>query len=239
MSGDNPKKTRKISPKQFQPIEIVEVAKIFDSLFGVPVWRRKDPLDELIVTILSQNTNDRNRDHAYTRLRSAFSTWNDVLCAPVIEIEEAIRPAGLSNQKSKSIKNALEWVERHFGELSLKNLVELDNDEAITLLTSQKGIGVKTAAVLLAFSLDRDLCPVDTHVHRIAIRLGWVEEKATAEKTFYALRSLMPNGQAASFHLNLLKFGRTICTARSPKCKECPLRDRCLYLTKVNKPGKL
>ncbi len=235
-----------LAVKTKEPIKTVEtsskietVVQLLESEFGIPNWRRKDPLDELILTILSQNTNDRNRDNGYVRLRNQFPTWAEVLDAPISAIEEAIRPAGLSNQKSTSIKGALAWVKERFGSLSLQGLRSLENDEVIQLLTSQKGVGVKTAAVLLAFSLDRDLCPVDTHVHRIALRLGWVKEGTSAEKTFTAIRSSMPEGKAASFHLNLLKFGRTICTARSPKCEVCPLWDDCQYLEKKPQPFKV
>lgn len=121
------------------------------------------------------------------------------------------------------------WIKDTFGELTLKPLEVRSNDEIIELLTTQKGIGIKTAAVVLAFSFDRDLCPVDTHVHRIARRLGWVDEKATAEATFHAIRPLIPSGKAQTFHLNLLKFGRTRCTARNPTCGSCPLWHDCTW----------
>jgi endonuclease-3 len=203
-----------------------------EKLFGRPSWRRKDPLDELIVTILSQNTNDANRDRAYRRLRERYSSWEAIVGAPVQDVEEAIRPAGLSKQKSVRIQDVLRWIKVTFGEYDLSRLREVGDDEAIALLTSQVGIGIKTAAVVLAFAFDRDLCPVDTHVHRIAQRLGWVRDGTSAEKVFHQIRPMMPVGNAASFHLNLLKFGRTICTARRPKCHECPFREDCPYFTK-------
>ncbi len=212
--------------------QIPEVVDVLEKHFGVPVWRRKDPIDELMVTILSQNTNDRNRDNAYERLRSAIPTWQEVSEASVSSIEEAIRPAGLSKQKSVRMQGVLRWIKESFGSLSLNYLRSLSDDRAIELLTTQKGIGVKTAAVLLAFSLERDLCPVDTHVHRIALRLGWVPIRSTADTVFTTIRPKIPVGKAPTFHLNLLKFGRTICTARSPKCGVCPLWSKCIY------PGK-
>ncbi len=213
---------------------ILRTVSMFEDMFGVPEWRRKDPLDELMLTILSQNTNDRNRDNAYHNLRELYPTWRDVMLTDVENIESAIRTAGLSKQKSKNMKNALLWVNNHFGNLSLEDIRDMTDDEAIVLLTSQKGVGIKTAAVMLAFSLDRDLCPVDTHVHRIALRLGWVKEKTNAVNTFKQLREVIPKGKASTFHLNLLRFGREICNARSPKCGACPLYNVCKWKQKTN-----
>ncbi len=198
-------------------------------MFGRPTWRRREPVDELVLTILSQNTNDANRDRAYKRLRDRFPKWETALDAPVEPIEEAIRPAGLSKLKSRRIRDILRWIELTFGALDLTPLADLDDTEAIELLTARNGIGVKTAAVLLAFAFDRDLCPVDTHVHRIARRLGWVPEKTSAEKCFWSLRGMIPPGEAVAFHLNLLRFGRSYCTARGPRCGECVLRDDCAW----------
>ena len=197
--------------------------------FGVPVWKRKELLDELMVTLLSQNTTDANRDRAYQALRQKFPNWRAVLNAPVSRIEAAIRPAGLSRQKSVRMKAILKWVDKTFGELTLEPLRRRRDDEVIDLLTTQKGIGVKTAAVMLAFSLDRDICPVDTHVHRISQRLGWVNDGISAEGNFYQLRKLIPKGKAPTFHLNLLKFGRSRCTARKPTCRGCPLWKDCVW----------
>jgi endonuclease-3 len=203
--------------------------EILERIFGVPEWQSRAPVDELILTILSQNTNDHNRDLAYDRLRSIFPTWEDVTAADVKSVEAAIRPAGLAAQKSIHILEILKWIRESFGGYTLDPLQDLTDDEAIALLMERRGIGVKTAAVLLAFSFKRDLCPVDTHVHRIARRLGWVESKTSAEKTFHILRPLIPAGKAVAFHLNLLKFGRSICTARNPNCGECALWNDCIW----------
>ncbi len=188
-----------------------------------------DPLDSLMLTLLSQNTNDHLRDKAYQRLRERFPTWQDVLAAPVGQVETAIRLAGLSRQKAPRMQAILRWIQREFGELSLAKLNELSDDEALNLLTSQKGIGIKTAAVVLMFALGRDLCPVDTHVHRTTGRLGWVPADISAEKTFARLRPHVPRGHGHSLHMNLLQFGRTICHARKPLCAECFLWDECVW----------
>lgn len=208
---------------------LAECAERLEEKFGRPTWRVKDPLDELMVTLLSQNTNDANRDRAYLKLREKLPDWNKVLEADETTIESLIRPAGLSKQKSVRMKAILGWIVERFGSLTLEPLCEMNDDEAIDLLTSQTGIGVKTAAVVLAFAFGRDLCPVDTHVHRIAQRLGWVPEGMSAEKTFHLIRPFMPPGHAASFHLNLLRFGRTICVARTPRCDVCPFRTECKF----------
>ncbi|TKJ42136.1 base excision DNA repair protein [candidate division LCP-89 bacterium B3_LCP] len=194
-----------------------------------------EPLDSLILTILSQNTNDNLRDRAYDNLRSRFPQWMDVHSTPVEEIAQLIRIAGLSQQKSKRIKEILEWVKEEFEGFSLKALENVDDDEALKLLTSRKGIGIKTAAVVLMATLGRDLCPVDTHVHRIAKRLGWVLEKINAEKTFWQLRPHVPEGKGYSLHMNLLQFGRTICSARKPLCSSCYLWADCIYPQKGTK----
>ncbi len=193
-----------------------------------------EPLDSLILTILSQNTNDNLRDQAYARLRSSFQTWQEVVEAPVEKIEEAVRIAGLSKQKSANIQAFLQWTVEQFGEYSLMSLADMDDDEAIGLLTAQKGVGIKTAAVTLMVTLGRDLCPVDTHVHRISKRLGWVNEKTSAEKTFWQLRPYVPAGRGYSLHMNLLQFGRTVCQARKPKCEKCFLWDECVWEGKRN-----
>ncbi|MFH0766292.1 MAG: endonuclease III [Calditrichota bacterium] len=213
---------------------IIRTIDILSARFGTPQWKRKDPLDELMVTLLSQNTNDRNRDRAYEQLRARFASWEEVLAADVTDIEQTIRSAGLSGQKSARMKEILGWIKDYFGGLNLDRLNNLDNDEAIKLLTSRKGIGVKTAAVVLAFAFNRDLCPVDTHVHRIARRLGWIPEGTSADSAFGFLNPLIPSGRAAAFHLNLLKFGRSICLARKPGCASCPLRDECRWVGKDN-----
>ena len=214
--------------------KVAGTAGTLERLFGSGCLHPRDGLDELMLTILSQNTNDNNRDRAYRQLRERLPDWRAVMEATPLQIEEAIRPAGLSRIKAGRMQAVLRWVEAAFGGLSLKPLGELSDDDAIDLLRTQKGIGIKTAAVLMAFAFERDLCPVDTHIHRIARRLGWVPERASAEATFRALKPHIPAGKARTFHLNLLKFGRTRCTARNPQCKGCPLWNDCSWDGKID-----
>lgn len=206
-----------------------------ETAYGIPEWEPMDPLDELMLTLLSQNTNDNNRDIAYRRLRARFSDWDSALRAEATEIEEAVRPAGLARQKSLRMKEILQWVRDRFGGMSLAAVGDFEDAEAISLLTARKGIGVKTAAVVLAFAFNRDLCPVDTHVLRISKRLRWAEPKMTADKVFFLLQPAIPGGKAATFHLNLLRFGRNVCTARNPKCLECFIWDDCAWGEKIKR----
>jgi len=192
-----------------------------------------------MLTLLSQNTNDNLRDKAYTKLRRRFPRWEQVLRAPENKIEEAICIGGLSQQKAARMKAILAWVKKEFGSLSLEDLGEKDDESALELLTSQKGIGIKTAAVVLMFALGRDLCPVDTHVHRMAGRLGWVAPNISAEKTFEVLRPHVPKGRGYSLHMNLLQFGRTICQARKPLCGRCFLYDECRWEGKAGRRAEM
>lgn len=207
--------------------------KLLEKHQGVKTWPGpSDPLDSLMLTILSQNTNDRLRDRAYEALRRRWPTWKQVMNADREELAGVIHIGGLSWQKAGRMKEVLHWVQDRFGKLSLNDLQDMSDDEVIALLTTQKGVGIKTATVVLMFALGRDLCPVDTHVHRIAGRLGWAPPKASPEKVFWILRPAVPKGKGLSLHLNLLQFGRTICHARNPECGMCFLYDLCVW------PGK-
>ncbi len=186
-----------------------------------------DPLDCLIHCILSQNTTAANCRRAYERLRAKFPTWKDALAARPREIEQAIRVGGLGRQKSRWIKGVLQWLERERGELSLEFIREQSNEDAIAMLTSLPGVGLKTAAIVLCFGCGRDVFPVDTHVHRVCRRLGLAPSDATREATFWIMAQLVPRGRANSFHLNLVHLGRTVCRARRPRCDACPLRRMC------------
>lgn len=213
--------------KQQQP-RVAEILMALEERFGIPQRTEVlDPLSNLILTILSQNTNDKNRDQAYRRLREQFPTWEDVLRADVNAIEAAIRPGGLARQKSERIQNILNWIEERYGRLNLDCLCQMQPQQAIDLFCQLKGVGVKTISVVLMFSCGMDIFPVDTHVHRICRRLGLVPDKASAEKTFWLMKPLVPAQKSFSLHMNLLRLGRTICLARKPRCEQCPLSAYC------------
>jgi endonuclease III len=202
--------------------------------FGEPTWRRHlDPVSELVSTILSQNTNDTNRDKAFERLRDRFPSWESVRDAEVDDIIDAIRPAGLANQKGPRIQDALRFVTEQRGELDLEFLADWPLEEAKDWLSSIKGVGPKTAAIVLLFSLGMPAFPVDTHVHRVAKRLGLIGPKVSREKAHDELEQLVPPEDYYSFHLNVIRHGREICTSRKPRCEECVLRDLCDYYRDV------
>jgi endonuclease-3 len=201
-----------------------------EELYGVPEPDlERNVLECLIRTILSQNTNDVNRDKGFATLKECFPTWEEVLEADVEEIGEAIKIAGLHAQKSRTIKNFLTWLKAEHGALDLEFIREMDTEEVLQFLCQHKGIGIKTASVTLAFACRRDVFPVDTHVLRISKRLGFVPPNCTAEKAHELMPQIIPEGKAFSFHMNLITFGRQICNARKPKCDLCPITAHCLY----------
>lgn len=209
---------------------ILEIHRRLAQVYGEPQLQPDgDPISQIVNTILSQNTNDGNRDRAFRRLRQAFPTWEEVRRAPVEAIEEAIRPAGLAPQRAPRLKAALEHIYARRGELDLHFLADLPVEEARAWLTQIKGVGPKTASIVLLFSLGKPAFPVDTHVHRVARRLGIVPEKASAERTARILEPLIPPELYYPFHLNLIRHGREICQARRPHCERCVLRDLCAY----------
>jgi endonuclease-3 len=198
--------------------------------YGEPTWRRHlDPVAELVSTILSQNTNDKNRDVAFERLRERFDSWEDVRDGGLDDVIDAIRPAGLANQKGPRIQEALRFITEERGDLDLEFLADWPVVEAKAWLSSIKGVGPKTAAIVLLFSLGQPAFPVDTHVHRVSQRLGLIGQKASREKAHDELETIVPEAYYYPFHLNLIRHGRQICASRKPKCDECVLRDLCDY----------
>jgi endonuclease-3 len=187
------------------------------------------PLDELVLTVLSQNTNDRNRDVAYTRLRERFPGWEAVEQAPVAAVEDAIRPGGISKVKSQRIKSMLAEIRARNASLDLSGLATAPRAEAIAFLESLPGVGRKTAACVLLFSFDRPELPVDTHVYRVTGRLGLIRPKASFTEAHDVLGAVTPPGEDYELHVNLLRHGRRICTARNPACAVCPLLRLCPY----------
>lgn len=195
--------------------------------FGVEAKRRRDPLDELVLTILSQNTTDANSFRGWEGLRARFADWEAVLAAPEAELAAAIRPAGLAAQKARSIRAALERLSEERGAPSLGHLDGMGDDEAFAYLAGFRGVGVKTAACVLCFALGRDVMPVDTHVHRIARRMGLVPQMATADRTHEILNAVVPPDLRHELHLLLIRHGREVCRARGPRCGGCSIAALC------------
>ncbi len=198
--------------------------------FGEPTWRNPlPPVDELVSTILSQNTNDTNRDRAFEALRRRYPTWEQVRDADPRSVTETIRPAGLANQKGPRIQQVLQEIASERGSLDLSFLKELPIEEARAWLMKFKGVGPKTAAIVLLFSLGRPAFPVDTHIYRVTGRLGLRPEKMTVEETHQHLEGLFPPETYYAAHLNIIRLGREICAARKPLCERCPLREMCAF----------
>jgi endonuclease-3 len=196
-------------------------------VYGIPGWKAHGhPIAELILTVLSQSTNDRNRDVAYLRLRERLETWEEVRDAPVDEVEEAIRPGGISKVKSARIKSILQAIEPH-GEISLAGLAQMTVPQAQEYLTALPGVGRKTAACVLLFALGMRDIPIDTHVSRVGTRLGLFRPKAPFEEMHDEMLAITPEGQELEFHINLLRHGRRTCHARKPECGGCALQRMC------------
>jgi len=207
--------------------------KVFRTLlntYGEPGWgRKRPPVDELISTILSQNTNDANRDRAFHALCAKYPRWEDVLGAPVADIVAAIRPAGLGPQKGPRIRSVLYTIQEARGRIELDFLRSLPPDVARNWLIRLPGVGPKTAAIVMLFALDLPAFPVDTHVHRVTGRLGLLPPRMTADAAHEYLAGLFDPEQYAAAHLNLIRLGREVCRARKPDCPRCPLRRMCPF----------
>jgi endonuclease-3 len=206
------------------------ITAALENHFGTPsLAPRTDLIGSFVLTLLSQSTTDVNSGRAYRSLRDQFPDWSAVATARPKQIADAIRSAGLANQKSVRIRDFVRWVKERFGAYDLSSIREMSNEAIFDLFTQVKGIGVKTVAVVLVFSLGRDVFPVDTHVHRICRRVGLVPDRSTAEQTHTRMAPLVPRDKALSLHVNLLRLGRAICHSQNPKCPECPLRRMCDY----------
>lgn len=220
------KKTPKPEEKIIKKAQ--QVFKLLEDFYGLPEWRQPlPPVDELVSTILSQNTNDVNRDRGFDRLKAGFPTWEAVRDAPMDAVEEAIRPAGLANQKAPRIQTILRQITEERGKIDLDFLRGEERDTAHAWLSRFKGVGPKTAAIVLQFSLNIPAFPVDTHVYRISGRLGLRPEKMNVEKTHIWMEQLFMPDQYGPGHLNIIRLGREICHSRKPQCDSCPLKEIC------------
>ncbi|MGB7573696.1 MAG: endonuclease III [Thermodesulfobacteriota bacterium] len=205
-----------------------KITLLLEKQYGIP--RRKsrgDPLDILVETILSQNTNDQNRDKAYRRLKARFPRWEDVLEAKTRSIVSAIRPGGLAEQKARRIHEILRWIKKRERRISLAFLKKMGFEEIKKTIGPLRGIGPKTLHCLLLFGLGREAFPVDTHILRVGKRLGFIPERMNAEKAHPWIAPLLPKEKSLSLHLNLIRFGRSVCKARKPRCDICFLKDEC------------
>lgn len=209
---------------------------VYDRLlkaYGHPIWRDPlPPIDELVSTILSQNTNDINRDRAFTNLRNHYPNWEAVRDADPEEVINTIRPAGLANQKGPRIQAVLQQITSERGSLDLEFLRQMTASEAKEWLLRFNGVGPKTASIVVQFSLGKPAFPVDTHIYRVTGRIGLRPEKMNVEAAHEFLAGLFPEDTYYTAHLNLIQHGRRVCQARKPFCLQCPIRDLCDYYQK-------
>ncbi len=201
--------------------------RILEDLYGVPEAEGIDPVDLLVMTILSQNTSDTNSHRAFAKLKLSFRDYEELLGAPEKEIAGKIREGGLAEIKAQRIKSALRKIKEDEGSVSLRFLEDLEKEKAAAYLMSLPGVGPKTTSVILLFAFGMPFMPVDTHVHRVSRRLGLVPEDASVNRAQAVLEAITPPEKYLSLHLNLIRHGRRICRARNPRHEECALRSLC------------
>lgn len=186
-----------------------------------------DPLDELVQTILSQNTTDQNSQRAFDQLKAAFPTWNDVMHASTDRIAQAIRSGGLAEIKSQRIVRVLRTIHEREGSLSLERVCAMSVNEALAYLTDLDGVGIKTACCVLLFACGRPVMPVDTHVYRVSQRLGWIDGSVPIQRAHEALHKIVDPAERYEMHMRLIRHGREICHALRPACVACALATHC------------
>lgn len=207
-----------------------EVAKLLEQSYGRKTWRKRGTaLDSLIGTILSQNTTDKNSGRAFQQLKDHYEDYQAVLDAPTEELIDVIRVAGLGNQKAPRIQRALQKALDESGDFDIEFLAEMESDEAREWLTNIKGIGLKTASIVVCFSFGGNAFPVDTHVNRVSQRIGFTPDGTTPDKAHYIMEEIVPPKDYFAFHIQLIQHGRNVCKARNPQCERCPLTHVCDY----------
>jgi endonuclease-3 len=215
------------APNTYTPDEVISLLR---DEYGEPEWRpHGDAMAELVLTLLSQNTSDTNSGRAFSRLLQRFPDWQSVLDAPLPEVEETIRPGGLAPTKAPRLQAMLAEIKARRGSFDLSFLTDLPVDQAREWLRTLPAVGPKTAACVLLFGLGMPGLPVDTHVHRVSIRLGLVPAKLTPEKSQTLLEAAVPAEDHYRFHILLIRHGRHVCSARAPACAACPLLPHCPY----------
>lgn len=217
-------------------LDVAQLIADLEALYGKSYWiPRFEPIEELVSCILSQHSADANSFPAFMQLRAEHPDWAEVEAMDRGLLAGVIRGAGLANQKAKSIQESLRRIREEFGDYTLEPLREMSDEEATAWLLSLPGVGRKTAAIVLCFAYGRHVIPVDTHIHRVSMRIGLIREKTTADQAHDDLLQVVPKESAFAFHTTLIQHGRMICMARSPKCPECPVRDRCKFYRKAYK----
>lgn len=213
---------------------IRKILCLLDNTYGKPrTLRKSDPVDELVRTILSQNTNDRNSLKAFAILKKHFKAWGDLLATPIRKIAALIKHAGLANIKANRIKEVLSEIKRREGRVSLAHLKGLNTEDSLLYLKSLDGVGPKTAACVLLFSFGKSVMPVDTHIYRVTKRLDIIRSSMNIEDAHEALSDIVPKGLIYKFHLGIIEHGRKTCKAQNPKCGSCVLYGLCNFKDKT------
>ena len=212
--------------------KVRRIEALLTEAYGVRVWQagryEEDVLGALIATILSQNTSDLNSGRAYQSLKAAFPLgWDQVRQASVTQVADAIRPGGLAEMKAPRIQSILQDIHERTGTANLDYIKAWDSDTIRDYLRSFHGVGAKTAACVLMFNLGRPVLPVDTHVHRVSGRLGFIGPKTTADGAHDEMQELLDDDQVYSVHVHFIEHGRRVCHARRPECAVCPVRTEC------------
>jgi endonuclease III len=212
------------------PLHIAAVQRLLRASQGPFVAKPRLPIiDELVATVLSQHTSDHNSERAFAQLKGAFPDWEQVLAAPAGAVADVIRCGGIADQKARRIQQILAAIRAREGRIDLSRLQDLGDAAVEEYLISLPGVGPKTAACVLVFSMGRAAFPVDTHVHRVATRLGWIPAAITAAQAYRILAPAVPPGIRYDLHLALITHGRAVCQAQRPRCDACVLRDECAY----------
>ncbi|MDX1992209.1 MAG: endonuclease III [bacterium] len=234
MTKIRPNSTTTIPDFERRRAKFEPVLDILREVYGPLEWMPgQNAMDELVSCILSQNTNDANRDRAFYALKGHYESWEDIVNAPIEELIDVLRPAGLANQKAPRIQKVLEFIRDQFGTYDIDFLKDMPLDEAKQWLTNLDGVGPKTAAIVLCFSFNLPAFPVDTHIHRVGMRIGFLPEKITADKAHPVMEAIVPPEGHYAFHIYLIRHGRDTCTARRPYCERCPLTAHCDYYQQV------
>ncbi|MHC4251722.1 MAG: endonuclease III domain-containing protein [Planctomycetota bacterium] len=203
--------------------------------YGEPKWPGpQDPLEVLVRTILTQSTAAANSERAYKALRGAYATWEGLADAKIDAVARAIRPGGLAKRKAKHIVKLVRDLRKEYGAASLEFIKSMSVREAMRALNGIEGVGPKTGACVILFALGREICPVDTHIHRILQRIGIFQTSVTPEAAFEILQPLVPAGSSYAFHVNLIRLGREVCKAGKPRCSSCPVETECRYPSKTS-----
>jgi len=250
MAATDHKKETDLDINAETPAETLERLRrcidLLEGAYGIPKSRGLGPVDLLVQTILSQNTTSANTHRAFENLKRKYPDYQTFLDAPDEEVARQIRCGGLANIKTKRIKEALEKIkerkveeneERSEGSIDLDFLKGADPEEARDYLMTLPGVGPKTAAVVLLFAFNMPLLPVDTHVNRLSRRLGFVPEEASLEEAERTLEQITPRDKYCSFHVNLIRHGRAVCSARAPSCGSCVLAELCPYPGRAGQKG--